>query len=492
MAELDKDGNMDQLSRRGVLVGSAAAGAILSRTLTAAAETAPPPPEDRLSSVQALIEAARAGSPELGALMARQLPGLHRGGVAAVTLSETPPVPGTTSVPTRASGNVAAVWGQDFLFAVSSEQPVTVSIDERPPAPMIRVAGTSYWFRLETLRLGTTHTFTYIVGDRAVGTNGVAGYNPDSYELPGVARGALSDMKTITSRIYPGATAKYWVYVNPGADTDRGAPLMVWQDGPTYVGAADLINYRLQIVSDNLVHKKLIPPMVHVLIAPGTGGEPQPMRYTGDTQDNEMRSLQYDSVSDRYGRYLLEDVLPEVEKTYKLRQDSYSRGIAGLSSGAICAFNAAWFHPDQFSRVHSNIGSYTALQWHPDQHIDGGNIVPFTVRREDRKNIRIWMSDGMNDIDANHDGLGNAFAAGSWPLSNIQLANSLKLRGYDFHFRFGVGTHSTAQGAMDLPESLAWLWRDYDPAKTSQVYEMEEAERLKPLFRVQIANRDPW
>ena len=52
--------------------------------------------------------------------------------------------------------------------------------------------------------------------------------------------------------------------------------------------------------------------------------------------------------------------------------------------------------------------------------------------------------------------------------------------------------HAIAQGALDLPESLTWLWRDYDPARTTQTYEMEEAERAKPLFRVRIANRDPW
>src|ERR1700733_11995780 len=121
--------DMDQLSRRDVLVASAA-GAILTRALPAAAQTAAPPPEVQLSSIQALIEAARAGSPDLGALMARQLPGLHRGGVGAVILSGAAPVPGTTTVPTRASGNVAAVWGQDFLFGVNSERPVTVSIDD--------------------------------------------------------------------------------------------------------------------------------------------------------------------------------------------------------------------------------------------------------------------------------------------------------------------------------------------------------------------------
>jgi hypothetical protein len=77
-------------------------------------------------------------------------------------------------------------------------------------------------------------------------------------------------------------------------------------------------------------------------------------------------------------------------------------------------------------------------------------------------------------------------------LNNIQLANALKLKGYDFHFRFGVGMHAIAQGALDLPESLAWLWRDYDPAKATHAYEMEEAEKAKPMFRVTVTNRDAW
>jgi enterochelin esterase-like enzyme len=262
--------------------------------------------------------------------------------------------------------------------------------------------------------------------------------------------------------------------VNAGADMNSGAPLMVWQDGETIVGNDDLLRLRLQIVSDNLVHKKLIPPMVHVLISPGSGGE-----ATG----TRMRSIQYDTVSDRYGKYLLQEVLPEVERTYKIRHDAYSRAIAGASSGAICAFNVAWYYPDQFSRVLSHIGSYVALQWRPEQGLEGGYIVSARVRREPKKNLRVWSSDGADDQEAN---------GGSWPLNNIILANSMKLKGYDFHFRFGDGMHAIAQGALDLPESLAWLWRDYDPAKTEQIYQMDETERVKPPFRVKIVNRDSW
>jgi enterochelin esterase family protein len=390
-----------------------------------------------------LIDAARTHSPRLKELLGHGLPLLQ-------------------------GRDGAAVYGQEFFFAVESDKPATVSIDRQPPLPMTNVPGTRYWYRLATLRLGTTHNYNYFAEGKSLGTYEVAGYNPDSYAQPGVPRGTLSAMKTLKSSIYPGMESNYWVYVNPGADLSNGAPLMVWQDGETIVGNQDLLRLRLQIVSDNLVAKKLIPPMVHVLIQPGSGN---------------MRSVEYDTVSDRYGKYLMQEILPDVEKTYKIRHDAYSRAIAGASSGAICAFNVAWFYPDQYSRVLSHIGSYVALQWHPEQNLDGGYIVSNKVRRDPKKNLRVWLSDGAEDQEA---------PSGSWPLNNIMLANALKLKGYDFHFRFGTSIHAIAQGAMDLPESLTWLWRDYDPGKSTATYEMEEAERAKPLFRVTITNREAW
>jgi enterochelin esterase-like enzyme len=406
--------------------------------------------------LQELIDAARVDSPKLKDMLGAKDAYGYR-------------------LPELGGRDGVAVWGQEFFFAFESQKDAAVSIDKEPAIPMKRVAGTNYWYLLKMLRLGTTHQYQYYGAGQPIqgALYQVAGYNPDSYPMPGTPRGALSEKKTLKSTVYPEMSSNYWVYVNAGADLTRGAPLMVWQDGETIVGNQDLIRLRLQTVSDNLVAKKMIPPMVHVLIQPGTGGR----------ESRTMRSIEYDTVSDRYGKYVLEEVLADVEKTYKIRHDAYSRAIAGASSGAICAFNAAWYYPDQFSRVLSHIGSYTALQWRPQQNLDGGYIVSFKVRREQKKNLRVWMSDGADDQEAN---------SGSWPLNNIQLANALKLRGYDFHFRFGVSLHSIAQGALDLPESLTWLWRDYDPAKTEQAYQMEEAEKAKPVFRVSITNRDAW
>jgi enterochelin esterase family protein len=397
------------------------------------------------SPLQDAIEAARGGpsSPELKARIAKAVSGQQ--GVA--------------------------IWGQDYLFVANSPSQVTVAIDQQPPAPLLQIPGSNTWMLLIKMRTGVTHMYQFYADGKPLGARGDAvGYNPDSYPKPGVPKGKLSDKQTITSKLYDGMKSDYWIYAAPGVDPAVPAPLMVWQDGQGLIG--EFSQQRLATVTENLVHQKLIPPLVYVMIQPGTSPD-----------GRAMRSIEYDTVSDRYARFLMEEVLPEVEKMYKLRPDGYSRAIAGSSSGGICAFNVAWIMPDKFARVHSTVGSFTSIQWRPQEKLEGGNVYPFKVRKEPKRNIRIWMSDGNDDLENNH---------GSWPMQNIQMANSLKFRDYDFHFRFGTAAHGGSQGALDLPESLAWLWRDYDLKKTSQEFKIDSAEKEKPFFRVTISNRDAW
>ncbi|MBV9082482.1 MAG: hypothetical protein JOZ62_07405, partial [Acidobacteriaceae bacterium] len=287
-----------------------------------------------------------------------------------------------------------AVWGEDYLFVTDFGAPNTgpaavseagLSIDQQPPLAMSKIEGSRFWMRLVKMRVGVTHAYQFYADAKPFGNRSdVPGYNPDSYPKPGVPKGKLSEKHTITSKIYDGMKASYWIYASPGVDPSVPAPLMIWQDGQGLV-AGDLSRLRLFTVTENLIAQKLIPPVIHILIAPGISPDGKP-----------MRSIEYDTVSDRYDRFLLQEVFPEVEKSYKLRQDGYSRGIAGESSGGICSLNAAWFMPDKFSRVHSAIGSYTSIQWRPDEKVDGGNLYPFMVRKLPKRNIRIWMSDGAD------------------------------------------------------------------------------------------------
>ncbi len=236
-----------------------------------------------------------------------------------------------------------------------------------------------------------------------------------------------------------------------------------------------------------------MPPVVAVFINPGTI-DPVPGTPTSRaveafakkwsrTPKDSMRSIEYDTVSDRYDRFLTTELLPEVEKQYPLRHDSYSRAITGSSSGGICAFNAAWQQPDQFSRVISWIGSFTAIQWHEDPNVpDGGQDYPEKVLREPHRNLRVWLEDG------NHDQENDRY--GSWPLANLRLANALKLKSYDFRFSFGIEQHNQNHGGAEFAQELIWLWRGYDPALTTQTYTQDPGEAAKPPFRVTITNRE--
>jgi enterochelin esterase family protein len=153
------------------------------------------------------------------------------------------------------------------------------------------------------------------------------------------------------------------------------------------------------------------------------------------------RSFEYDTPSDQYARFLLEEILPEVGKTYKLTDDPEKRAIGGLSSGAICAWTVAWQRPDAFRKVLSHIGSYT--------NIRGGHIYPALIRKTPKKPIRIFIQDGSGDLDNAH---------GNWPLANQDMAAALKFAKYEYKFEFGDGAHTGRHGGAILPDSLRWLW----------------------------------
>jgi enterochelin esterase family protein len=202
------------------------------------------------------------------------------------------------------------------------------------------------------------------------------------------------------------------------------------------------------------------------------------------TLKDSMRSTEYDTVSDRYPRFLRDELLPAVAAKYNIRKDAYSRAITGLSSGGIAAFNAAWQQPDQFSRVITWIGSFTSIQWHEDPNVpDGGQDYPEKILHEPHRNLRVWVEDGNNDQENPR--------YGSWPLANLRMANALKLKSYDFRFSFHTGPHSAREGAAEFPEEMVWLWRGYDPSRTSETYTQDPAEAARPPFRVSITNREP-
>src|SRR5450432_314834 len=390
-------------------------------------------------------------------------------------------------------GTAWAGHGPDFFFATEATAQPLLVIDETPGPQMQHLSGSDLWYAAARIeQVGRLHSFHYLVNGAKIGGRlDLPAFGPLSYLQPGVPSGTLSAKIVHTSRIYDGMKSEYWIYVPAEYDAKVPAGLMVFQDGGGYIDR-DGNNPTLNVI-DNLIAQKKIPVMIAVFINPGDiGDSPGTPTYTfvkaysdkwHRSLKDSMRSTLYDTVSDRYGRFLRDEVLAEVGAKYNLRKDAYSHAITGLSSGGICSFNVAWQLPDQFGRVISWIGSFTSIQWKEDPNLsDGGQDYPEKVLRESKRNLRVWLQDGSEDMENDR--------YGSWPLANLRMANALKLKEYDFHFSFGKGTHNSGQGAAEFPEAMIWLWRDYDSARTGQAFEMEPSEKVKPAFRVSITNRD--
>ena len=266
--------------------------------------------------------------------------------------------------------------------------------------------------------------------------------HPDAVAKDDVPRGNVEKMPPWESKIFAGTKRDWAIYVPKQYDSKKPAALMVFQDGERMRNTEG--RWRIPTVLDNLIAKGEMPPTIAVFINPGH----DPSR--GGRRGNNNRSFEYDSLGDRYARFLLEEILPEVEERYNISKDPAMRAIGGSSSGAICAFTVAWERPDQFGKVYSNVGSFT--------HLRGGNIYPSLVRKTEPKPIRVYMSDTSGDID-------NAF--GSWPLSNQLMHSALKYMGYDVRLDWEEGyAHNADYGSMQFPEAMKWLWRSEQPTPT--------------------------
>jgi enterochelin esterase family protein len=260
---------------------------------------------------------------------------------------------------------------------------------------------------------------------------------PDSMRQAGVPQGRVEGPFLWKSpTVFRGTIRQYWVYVPAQYEAARPAAVMVFQDGHKYVNTEQ--EYRVPIVFDNLIHKREMPVTIGIFVNPGQRGETLP----ADPWRADNRSGEYDSLGEEYARLLIDELLPEVGKTYNLSPDPSMRAICGASSGGIAAFTVAWERPDQFRKVVSHIGSFT--------NIRGGHVYPSLIRRSAVRPLRVFLQDGSNDLD-NY--------AGNWPLANQQMAAALKFRGYDYRFEYGDGAHTHKHGGALLPDTLRWLWR---------------------------------
>ncbi len=273
---------------------------------------------------------------------------------------------------------------------------------------------------------------------------------PELAVKDGVPKGTLHEftMDSQDSKIYPGLKGAYKrgvaVYVPNGYVPDTAAPFIVVQDA--------MCKGSLPKVLDNMIAERRLPPMIAIFITSGGG----------DGKGSE-RGLEYDTVSGAYADFIETEVLPRIEKDYKVTftKDPEGRATMGGSSGGAAAFTMAWFHPDLYRRVLSYSGTYVDQQSPMNPSSPHGaweyheNLIP----RSDPKPLRVWLEVGEKDNGYNKD----EKSLHNWVLANQRMAAVLKDKKYHYRYEFAAGAGHVDHKVVNqtLPGALLWLWQGY-------------------------------
>jgi enterochelin esterase family protein len=245
------------------------------------------------------------------------------------------------------------------------------------------------------------------------------------------------------------------VYIPAGYVPNTPTPFIVVQDGQTYVSAAGADGNPvtdkalMPPMLDNLIAEKRIPPIVAVLVAPGPGGQ---------------RTIEYDTVSDRYTNFVETELLPRVTKDYQVAftTDPEGRATFGMSSGAAAALTMAWLHPNLYRRVISYSGTFVALQRNATAPNGAWDFHQTFIPQSERKPLRIWTHVSENDIGATSP----AEQMRNWVIANNRMSEVLKAKGYPYQFVFAEAAGHVDQRVQlqTMPEAFEWVWKGYKPS----------------------------
>ena len=245
---------------------------------------------------------------------------------------------------------------------------------------------------------------------------------------------------------------KITVYIPAQHKASSEAPFQVIHDGP--VGKP---NPALLHIFDNLIAQKRIPPIVVIWVANGGG----------DAQGHE-RGKEYDNMNGDYAEYIETEVLPRVEKNYKVKltKDPAGRAVMGNSSGGSAALIMAWFRTDLYHRVLTTSGTFVNQAWPFDPKIPNGawDFHETLIPRSDKKPIRLFLAVGDRDLlnpNVMRDGMHD------WVESNHRMARVLKEKGYEYQYLFCRGAGHSVGNAQSqfLPHAIEWVWKGYGEKK---------------------------
>jgi enterochelin esterase family protein len=256
-------------------------------------------------------------------------------------------------------------------------------------------------------------------------------------------------------------TRKIDVYIPAKYEDGTEAPYLVMNDGPEQLPNVKLALDNLTASSDPV---RRLPAFVAIAVANGGG----------DSKGSE-RGLEYDTMSDRFARFIDTEVVPAVLANQSIKaaypklaltKNPDGHGAMGCSSGAAAALTMGWFRPDLFRRIITYSGTFVDQQ---DDDAAEEKMFPFgaweyhssmsLIANSAPKPLRIFLN--VNEMDNRYTDAESTHH--NWVMANQRTAAVLKAKNYHYRYVFGKAAGHCAAKVRDvtLADTLVWVWRGY-------------------------------
>jgi enterochelin esterase-like enzyme len=280
-------------------------------------------------------------------------------------------------------------------------------------------------------------------------------------------------LRLADSKIFPGTDAtldsrkqvrelrKIFVYVPAAYQDGTQAPILVTLDGPSRL---NLVRNALDNLTISSSANRKLPAFIAIGVENG-----------GNDGKGSERGLEYDTLSDRFARFINDEVLPAVLNNAEIKaaypniaftENPWGRGIMGCSSGGAAALTAGWFRPDLFRRLITYSGTFVDQQ---DDDAPEEKQFPLgaweyhssmkLIENSEKKPLRIFTHVSENDNRAKDP----EETYHNWVMANERTAAALQAKGYDYRYVFSKATRHCDVKVFEqtLADTLVWMWRGY-------------------------------
>jgi len=269
------------------------------------------------------------------------------------------------------------------------------------------------------------------------------------------------DDSTLDSRKPVRQERKIFVYVPAAYNDGTKAPVLITLDGPSRL---NLVRNALDNLTISPDASRKLPAFIAIGVENG-----------GNDGKGSERGLEYDTLSDRFARFINDEVLPAVLSNAEIKaaypniaftQNPWGKAVMGCSSGGAAALTMGWFRPDLFRRLITYSGTFVDQQDddapEEKQYLLGAweyHSSMKLIEKSEKKPLRIFTHVSENDNRAKDP----EETYHNWVMANERTAAALKAKGYDYRFVFSRATRHCDAKVFEqtLADTLVWMWRGY-------------------------------